>query len=172
MAAITAAAVMALREKTGLPMMECKKALEATSGDIDAAFDELRKSGLKTAAKKAGRDTGEGRLWSTISDDQSRGALVAISCETDFVAKTPNFEEFLSGLGDHVLEHNPKDLEECLGQPWKGDGTVDAALKALVGKLGENIQIASICSYQTDGGAVQAYIHHDNKKGALKPGRP
>ena len=167
MSNITASLVRNLREKSGAGMMECKKALEATSGDLDAAFDELRKSGLKTAAKKAGRSTGEGRVWSTLSDDKQSGAMIAISCETDFVAKTPNFEEFLRDLANHVLEHNPKDLEECLGQPWKGDGTVDTALKALVGKLGENIQIASVCSYSTSGGAVQAYVHHDNKKGAI-----
>ncbi len=167
MSEITASLVRNLREKSGAGMMECKKALEATSGDLDAAFDELRKAGLKTAAKKAGRSTGEGRLWSCLSDDKKSGAMIGISCETDFVAKTPNFEEFLRGLAEHVLEHKPKDLEECLSQPWRGDGTVDSALKDLVGKLGENIQIAQVASYEVADGAVQAYVHHDNKKGAL-----
>ena len=88
MSEITAALVRELREKSGAGMMECKKALEATGGDMEAAFDELRKSGLKTAAKKAGRDTGEGRVACALSDDGKTGAMVAIACETDFVHTT------------------------------------------------------------------------------------
>ena len=83
---ITASMVRELREKSGAGMMECKKALEATSGDMEAAFDELRKAGLKTAAKKAGRETGEGRVFAKMSDDGRCGAMVSIACETDFVA--------------------------------------------------------------------------------------
>ncbi len=164
---ITAVLVRELREKSGAGMMECKKALEATSGDVEAAFDELRKSGLKTAAKKAGRETGEGRVTASVSDDGRRGAMVSIACETDFVAKTPDFEGFLADLASHVLEHGPKDVDECLTQPWKGDGTAQDALSALVGKLGENIQISSVQRYEDSDGLVAAYVHHDNKKGAL-----
>jgi len=147
--------------------MECKKALEATGGDMEAAFDELRKSGLKTAAKKAGRDTGEGRVACALSDDGKSGAMVAIACETDFVAKTPDFEGFLADLAAHVLEHGSEDVEACLGQPWKGDGTAQDALTALVGKLGENIQIAAVQRFESPEGVVGAYVHHDDKKGAL-----
>ena len=167
MSQITAALVRELREKSGAGMMECKKALEATGGDMEAAFDELRKAGLKTAAKKAGRDTGEGRVASALSDDGKTGAMVAIACETDFVAKTPDFEGFLGDLAAHVLEHGPADVDECLGQPWKGDGTAQDALTALVGKLGENIQIAAVQRFESPEGVVGAYVHHDDKKGAL-----
>lgn len=167
MSDITAAMVRELREKSGAGMMECKKALEATNGDTEAAFDELRKSGLKTAAKKAGRDTGEGRVASCVSADNRTGSMVAIACETDFVAKTPDFEGFLGDLAAHVLEHAPSDVDACMTQPWKGDGTVSDALKALVGKLGENIQISAVQRYENAEGLVGAYVHHDDKKGAL-----
>ena len=167
MTAITASLVRELREKSGAAMMDCKKALEATGGDMEAAFDELRKAGLKTAAKKAGRTTGEGRVWCSLSDDAKKGAMVAISCETDFVANTPDFDGFLKDLADHVLEHAPGDVAACLGQTWKGEGTVEEALKALIGRLGENILISDVCTYEAQGGAVQAYVHHDNKKGAI-----
>lgn len=164
---ITAAMVRALREKSGAGMMECKKALEATGGDEEAAFDELRKSGLKTAAKKAGRDTGEGRVAASVSADGKSGAMVSIACETDFVANTPDFDGFLKDLAAHVLEHGPADVPGCMTQPWKGDGTVQDALTALVGKLGENIQIAQVQRYENPEGVVAAYVHHDDKKGAL-----
>jgi elongation factor Ts len=163
MTAITASLVRELREKSGAAMMDCKKALEATGGDMEAAFDELRKAGLKTAAKKAGRTTGEGRVWCALTDDAKAGAMVAISCETDFVANTPDFDGFLKDLAAHVLEHKPADVASCLGQTWKGDGTVEDALKALIGRLGENILISDVCTFDAPGGAVQAYVHHDNK---------
>lgn len=167
MSEITAFMVRELREKSGAGMMECKKALEATNGDTEAAFDELRKSGLKTAAKKAGRDTSEGRVASCMAEDGKSGSMVAIACETDFVAKTPHFEGFLADLAAHTLEHEPADLEACMTQPWKGDGTVQDALSALVGKLGENIQIVEVQRYENPEGFVGAYVHHDLKKGAL-----
>ncbi|HPF13852.1 MAG: translation elongation factor Ts [Planctomycetes bacterium] len=167
MAEITAALVRELREKTGAGMMECKKALSASNGDLEAALDELRKSGLKTAAKKAGRATSEGRVYAKVSPDGKSGALVSISCETDFVAATNEFQSFLDDLASHVLEHKPADLDACLSQPWKGDGTVADALKALVGRLGENIQISGAVFYTNPAGGVGSYVHHDNKKGAM-----
>ncbi|MEZ6005672.1 MAG: translation elongation factor Ts [Planctomycetota bacterium] len=167
MAEITAALVRELRDKTGAGMMECKKALSTTGGDLEAAIDELRKSGLKTAAKKAGRETSEGRVLALIAADGKSGGLVSISCETDFVAATPEFQGFLNDLAAHVLEHKPANLEACLAQPWKGEGTVADALTALVGRLGENIQISNVAYYENANGGVGAYVHHDNKKGAL-----
>ncbi len=167
MAEITAALVRELREKTGAGMMECKKALTVTSGDLEAALDELRKAGLKTAAKKEGRSTSEGRVFSKIAEDGKSGAMVAISCETDFVANTEDFQGFINDLSSHVLEHKPTNLEECLTQAWKGDGTVADGLKMLVGRLGENIQIANVAYYENAAGGVGAYVHHDNQQGAL-----
>lgn len=167
MTAITAALVRELREKSGAGMMECKRALEVTSGNLEAAFDELRKAGLKTAAKKAGRTTGEGRVWCASSADNRSGAMVAISCETDFVANTPDFQAFLHALAQHVLAQRPADVAACLAQAWSQGGTVDDALKGLIGRLGENIQLSSVCAYSAPEGGVATYVHHDNKKGAI-----
>ena len=96
--AISAADVRSLREKTGAPMMDCKKALDATGGDFEAAEDHLRKLGLKAAGKKVGRATGEGRCFMKVSDCGTKGALVAVACETDFVARTQDFESFLNDI--------------------------------------------------------------------------
>ncbi len=167
MAEITASMVRELREKSGAGMMECKKALTATGGDLEAAFDELRKAGLKTAAKKAGRSTGEGRVAAKVAEDRRSGAMVSIACETDFVANTPDFQGFLSGLAEHVLEHAPADAEACMGQPWKEGGTVSDALTALIGKLGENIKIDQARALSNPEGWIAAYVHHDDKKGSL-----
>ena len=93
--------------------------------------------------------------------------MVAVSCETDFVARTPDFDTFLEDLSAHALEHSPESVEQMLEQPWKGDGTTDDALKALIGKLGENIKIADVGRFEVDGGRIVAYVHHDQKKGAL-----
>ena len=164
---ITAELVRELREKSGAGMMDCKKALEATGGDFEGAFDHLRKQGLKTAEKKAGRATGEGRVYAVVSDDQRSGAMVNVSCETDFVAKTPDFEAFLDALCRAALEHSPADVAELTGKPWKQGGTVDDALKALVGRLGENIQVAAVARFENSEGRVGAYVHHDMKKAAL-----
>jgi len=164
---ITASMVRELREKAGAGMMECKKALTAADGNIEAAFDELRKSGLKTAAKKAGRSTSDGRLMASVSEDGHSGAMVSIACETDFVAKTPDFDGFLNDLCAHVLANTPADAEECLAQDWTHGGTVADALAALIGKLGENILIDGVQAYAAPSGQVAAYVHHDQKKGAL-----
>ena len=167
MSQITAQLVRDLREKTGAGMMDCKKALSATDGDFEAAVDHLRKQGLKTADKKAGRTTGEGRVFSKISADGASGSMVAVSCETDFVARTPDFDAYLEALSAHVLEHGSDNVETLLGQPWAAGGTVEDGLKTLIGKLGENIQIADVQCCKVEGGRIVAYVHHDQKKGAL-----
>lgn len=148
-------------------MMECKKALTATEGDIDAALDELRKAGLKSAAKKVGRETAEGRVAVKTSDDGRTGAIVALASETDFLASTPNFISFLEQLVDHAYEHKPGSVAEMLEQSWHSGGTVQDALTATIGDLKENLQIVEACAYHNDGGQVVGYVHHDNKKGAL-----
>lgn len=166
--AISASMVRDLRGKTGAAMMDCKKALEAAGGDLEAAIDHLRKSGLKTAEKKADRDMSEGRVFSHVAEDQRSGALIAITCETDFVARTPDFEALLGDLSAHVLEHAPADLASLASQPWKGtDETVETALKATVGKLGENISIGNVARLANEKGYVGTYVHHDNKQGAI-----
>ena len=167
MAAFTATDVKALREKTGAPMMDCKKALEATGGDITAAEDHLRKLGLKAAGKKVGRATGEGRCYFKTTDDGQRGAMVAVACETDFVAATEDYNNFLVALCDHVLEHKTPSVEALLEESWAGGGTVQDALTETIGKLGENMSVANVKFIAADGGFVGGYIHHNNKVGVL-----
>ena len=165
--AITAAMVRELREKTGAAMMDCKKALEASNGDLEAAVDHLRKAGLKTAEKKASRSMGEGRVHAEIAADGRSGALVAVTCETDFVARTEDFGAMLAALGAHVLEHAPENVDELMGQSWKAGGTVADGIKEVIGKLGENISVGDVSRVTADGGYVGAYVHHDDKQGAM-----
>jgi elongation factor Ts len=166
--AISASDVMKLRDQTGAGMMDCKKALEATSGDFEAAVDHLRKQGLKSADKMAGRATGEGRVYVTLAPDGRSGAIVAVECETDFVARTSDFESLLADLCAHVLEHRPGSAEEMLEQPWsKGGGTVSEAVRVAVGKLGENLRLAGARFLENPGGRVGSYVHHNQKIGVL-----
>lgn len=167
MAEITAQLVRQLREMSGAGMMECKKALKATDGDVDAALDELRKAGLKSAAKKVGRDTEEGRVGVKVSDDGKKGAIVALATETDFLASTPGFIEFHDALVDHAFTNQPGSVAAMLEQSWSAGGTVQEALTAKIGEMKENLQIVTACAYDNAGGQVAGYVHHDNKKGAL-----
>jgi elongation factor Ts len=167
MAEITAAMVRELRDKSGAAMMDCKKALEAANGDMEGAFDELRKRGLKAAAKKEGRATAQGRVAAHIAEDGRKGAMVGLACETDFVANTDDFNAFLAGLARHAFDYAPADVATMLTQPWHAGGTVHDALQTLIGKLGENMQIADVACYQAGDGQVGAYVHHDKMKGAL-----
>lgn len=167
MAEITAAMVRELRDKSGAAMMDCKKALEAAGGSLDGAFDELRKRGLKAAAKKEGRATAQGRVAMHLSEDGRKGAMVALACETDFVANTEDFTGFLTKLAAHAFEHAPKDVEALLTQKWADGGSVQDALQLLIGKLGENMLVADIAVFAAGNGQVGAYVHHDKMKGAL-----
>lgn len=161
--------VRELRTETGAAMMDCKKALSACDGDVQAAKDHLRAQGLKTAAKKAERETSEGRVFSWISDDHKLGALIAVSCETDFVARTDDFEVMLTGLAKHVAENDPADPEALFAQAWAGGegDTVDEYIKQVIGKLGENIKVTHLQRFTNDAGRIDSYIHHTDKMGAL-----
>lgn len=166
--AISAGLVRELRERSGAGMMDCKNALEATQGDIDAAFDHLRKQGLKSAEKKANREMGEGRIQALLSNDDKRGSMVAITCETDFVAKTPDFEAFLEGVTRQVLDEGLRDPDALLSQRFAdSDDSVEERLKLVVSKLGENIQIGRSSFQECASGFVGSYVHHNNKVGAL-----
>jgi elongation factor Ts len=156
--------VRELREKSGAGMMDCKRALVECDGDMEAAYDYLRKQGLKSADKKASREMGEGRVAAVASG--GRGAMVAVTCETDFGAGTPVFETFLSDLLDHVQKHESKGTAELLGQTWAKTGeTVELAIKGVIAELGENVSIADAVTYMGD--HVGAYVHHNNKVGVL-----
>jgi elongation factor Ts len=166
---ISASHVRELRDKTGAAMMDCKKALEAAGGDMDAALDHLRKQGLKTAAKKAGRETSEGRVVARIAKDGRAGAMVAVRCETDFVANTPDFNAMLERFGAAALTANlpAGEAAEAFTKSKLGAGTVADDLTQVVAKLGENIVVARVAKIVADGGYAGAYVHHNHKVGAL-----
>ena len=158
--AITAAMVKELRERTGAGMMECKKALVETNGDIDAAIEHLRKTGMAKADKKAGRTAAEGLVVIKTSDDGKRAAIVEVNCETDFVAKDENFRKFVDAVADQVLANNPADLDELLNLPMLGEEgtTIGEALKALIAKIGENMAIRRFAIIEASG-QLHTYMH-------------
>jgi elongation factor Ts len=164
---ISASQVRELRDQTGAGMMDCKEALKETGGDFDSAVDFLRKKGMKSAEKKASRATSEGRVYVTTDEDGKAANLVSVNCETDFVARTPNFEALLEALCAHVARENPADAETMLEQTWAEGGTVAEAVKGTIGKLGENILLAGAGRLECPGGWVGSYIHHDQKKGVI-----
>ena len=161
MAQITAALVKQLREMTDSPMMECKKALVEADGDIEKAVDVLRTMGLAKAIKRAGRDTNEGTIAAYVTDDGKVGALVELTCETDFVGTNAKFRAFANELAKVVAACDPADLAAFLACPMNGN-TVDAELKENIHVFGENQKINRFARIATDG-ALVSYIHHDGK---------
>lgn len=160
--------VRRLRERTGAGLMECKRALEQSKGDEEAAVDFLRKSGLKTAEKKAGREMGEGRVATWIAPKSRVGALVALTCETDFVANTDDFNGLLNEIVQRVAHDNPKDVDATLASKDSRTGQpISDSIKQFIGKLGENTQLARVVRYENMQGRVGTYVHHDKKKAAL-----
>lgn len=140
MAQITAAMVKQLREMTDSPMMECKKALVEADGDMDAAVDVLRKNGLAKAAKKAGRETNEGAVAAFVSEDGKTGALLELSCETDFVGSNAKFTGFASKVAEVVATTEPADVDALLEKPM-GEETVSSELTEMIHIMGENMKI-------------------------------
>jgi elongation factor Ts len=155
MATISATAVKDLREKTGVGMMEAKKALEEADGDFEKAVDVLRKKGLSTAAKKAARVASEGIIASSLSG--SVGVLIEVNSETDFVAKNEEFRKFAQGLADLVKDRNPADVAG-LSQLAIDGGNVEARRQTLVQKIGENLSVRRFVRYETDG-KLAIYLH-------------
>ena len=155
--AVTAAMVKELRERTGAGMMECKKALVETNGDMDAAVDYLRKSGLAQADKKASRVAAEGKIALSQSADGKQAVMVEVNCETDFVAKDESFNSFADAVAANALSEGPVDVEALLGTRI-GAETVEQARQALVTKIGENVQVRRFTQVSTDG-TIGAYVH-------------
>ena len=155
--AVTAAMVKELRERTGAGMMECKKALVETSGDMEAAVEHLRKSGLAQADKKASRVAAEGKIALAVSGDGKQAVMVEINCETDFVARDENFVSFTDAVAANALAENPADLEALLNTSI-GAETLEQARQALVTKIGENVQVRRFVSVSTEG-TIGAYVH-------------
>ena len=159
--AITASLVKELRERTGLGMMDCKRALEETDGDLEKAIEELRKKSALKAAKKSGRTTADGLLGIKVAADGSRGAIVEVNIETDFAAKNEKFIAFVDKVLNQVFESSDGDLQALL------DGGLDAERESLVQEIGENISVRRAQLVQSDSGGISSYLHSDNRKGAL-----
>ena len=156
--AITASLVKELRERTGAGMMECKKALTETGGDIEAAIENMRKSGQAKAAKKAGRTAADGVI--VIAHNGSKAAMVEVNCETDFVAKDENFRSFADAVGERVLNSDAADVVALMALPLHEgeDTTIEEARQALVSKIGENMNVRRFIRH-TASGAVSTYSH-------------
>jgi elongation factor Ts len=162
---VDAAKVKELREKTGLPMMECKRALEKTEGVVEKAIEELRKSGAKAQEKLAGRAATQGRIGSRRSADGRSGILVALRCETDPVAGNQKFQEFLGEVVEVIDRQRPANLEKLLDAPLPSGGVVSGGITELINQLRENISIGRFARFEAD--AVAQYVHFDNKKAAM-----
>ena len=158
--AITASLVKELRERTGAGMMECKKALTATDGDIDAAIENMRKSGQAKAAKKAGRIAADGVIVQATSADNKTGVLVEVNCETDFVAKDEHFTSFANAVAQRALETGVSEVAELMALPLHAgeDATLDETREALIVKIGENMQVRRI-QHITASGTLSGYQH-------------
>lgn len=158
---ITAAMVKELRERTGAGMMECKKALVESQGDIEIAIEAMRKSGQAKAAKKSGRIAAEGVVMIEIAPGAQQGVLVEINCETDFVAKDENFASFASAVVRTALAPQARDAAVLSDLPLAGDAatTVNAAREALIAKIGENVQLRRLVRFDDAQGVLYSYRH-------------
>ena len=156
--AITAALVKELRERTGAGMMECKKALVETNGDIEVAIDNMRKSGAAKAEKKAGRIAAEGIIITKASDDGKVAAIVEVNSETDFVARDENFLAFANNVIDAALTNKTADAETLSNTTIATGETVEGARTALIAKIGENIGVRRVQIVEAEG-AIASYIH-------------
>ena len=155
MAAISAALVKELRERTGLGMMECKKALQEANGDIEQAIDDLRKNAGLKSAKKAGRIAAEGAIVIRAADDASYAAMVEINSETDFVARDDNFKNFAQSVAAKAFDARSEDVAALM------DGELEDARHQLVQKIGENISVRRVAIVDATDGVVGGYVHGD-----------
>ena len=167
MANISAQLVKELREMTGAKMMDCKKALVATEGDIEKAIEFLREKGLADAAKKSGRVAAEGIVKTYISEDNKKGSVVEFNCETDFVAANDEFIAFADRLAEMVVETKAENVEALLNEKFDAETTVSDALKALIAKLGENMTVRRFTRFAIENGIVKSYIHGGGRIGVL-----
>ena len=167
--AITAAMVKELREMTGAGMMDCKKALGETNGDMEAAVDFLREKGLATAQKKAGRIAAEGIVVTKLTDDAKAAVVVEVNSETDFVAKNEKFQNYVAEVAAQALTTNAADIEAFLAEPWAADTskTVNEALAAQIAVIGENMNIRRFEQVKEENGFIASYIHAGGKIGVL-----
>ena len=165
---VTASQVKDLREKTGAGMMDCKKVLTETDGDMEKAIELLRERGIAKAAKKSGRIAAEGLVEAYISEDGKAGAVVEVNSETDFVAKNEDFKNFVMNVAKQVVEKNPKDVEELLAQESieEAGKTVQEVLVDKIATIGENMSIRRFARFESEG-LIEKYIHGDGKIAVL-----
>ena len=165
--AITAGMVKELREMTGAGMMDCKKALTETNGDIDAAIEYLRKNGQAKAEKKAGRIAAEGIVRTVVRDDKI-ASIVEVNSETDFVAKNADFQAFVEAVAEQAVDTSAADIDAFMAEAWKEDSskTVKEALVEKIAVIGENLNIRRFEQVKTDG-CVVSYIHGGGRIGVL-----
>ena len=167
--AITAAQVKELRELTGAGMMDCKKALGETDGDLEKAIEYLRENGKAAAQKKAGRIAAEGIVMLKVADDEKKAVAVEVNSETDFVAKNEKFRDYVAQVCDQALETEAADIDAFLAEPWKFEEgkTVKDALDSEIAIIGENMHIRRFEQSAVENGFVAAYTHMDGKIGVL-----
>ncbi len=156
--AITAKLVKELRDRTGAAMMECKKALVATDGNVDAAVDEMRKSGMANAEKKGSRIAADGCVAISVAEDSKSAIMLEVNSETDFVAKGDDFKGFVNTLLDTISSESPTDVA-ALSAVTVGAYTVEELRQALVAKIGENIKIRRFENISSNGGVIASYSH-------------
>ncbi|MBQ4629661.1 MAG: elongation factor Ts [Clostridia bacterium] len=160
----TAKDVKELRERTGCGMMDCKKALTESGGDMEKAIEFLREKGLAAATKKAGRIAAEGIVLTYVNDDATVGSIIEVNSETDFVAKNADFQAFVGQLAKIVAESNPADVESFMTMKYDDAMTVEAALQDKILTIGENMKIRRFARYE---GKVASYVHGGGKIGVL-----
>ena len=164
---ITAELVKQLREKTGAGMMDCKKVLTETNGDMEKAAELLRERGIAKAAKKSSRVAAEGLVATYVSEDRKIGSVVEVNAETDFVAKNEEFRTFVKDIAKQIAEKNPTTVEELLNQKYLDtDKTVQEVLTEKIATIGENMSIRRFARYESEG-LVESYVHGDGKIGVL-----
>ena len=164
--AVTAALVKELRERTGAGMMDCKKALVETDGDIEKAIDYLREKGIMKAQKKAGRIAAEGLVRVAFGEGNKTASIVEVNSETDFVAKNEEFIEFVEDLAKEVLAKGNMPMEQFMAEPF-GEGTVQETLTAKVAKTGENLSIRRFAKVEEDGVVYVGYTHGGGRIGVI-----
>jgi elongation factor Ts len=167
--AITAAMVKELREMTGAGMMDCKKALNETNGNMDEAVEFLRKNGQAKAEKKASRIAAEGLCAVVVSDDNKSGAVVEVNSETDFVAKNDTFREFVGAVAKQAAGTNASDMDAFMAEAWNEDSSksVQEALVEKVAVIGENLKIRRFEKLSAEDGCVVSYVHGGGRIGVL-----
>ena len=163
---ITAKQVQELREISGAGMMDCKKVLVETNGNIEKASELLRERGITKAAKKSSRIAAEGLVDTYVSDDKKIGVVVEVNSETDFVSKNPEFKDFVSKTAEIIAIKNPKDVEELKKLEYENNKTVQEKLTDLIAKIGENMNIRRFVRIETDG-ILKAYIHGEGRIAVL-----